>query len=179
MFTKDARVKCSKVWHRFYIFLSEVTIATFLTDLFFYFYSQNSSVSQKKTLQKRIAYHGGTQCSGAGAGLFLLEPVNRFRADALWLKEVLRWQTCDNSCKFSQIITIFTPIERKNRYTFKQCCGAGAAWSSQFWGVFDAGADFLVCRSREPEPLFYGGSGFCWIFEKNCTYLPVCFFISD
>ena len=23
----------------------------------------------------------------------------------------------------------------------------------------------------EPEPLFYGGSGSSWIYEKNCTYI--------
>ena len=48
---------------------------------------------------------------------------------------------------------------QKNPQFFRQCCGAGAAWSHQFWGGSGAGADFLVGRSREPEPLYYGGSG--------------------
>ena len=39
--------------------------------------------------------------------------------------------------------------------------------SRQFWGGSGAGVDFLVGRSQEPEPLFYGGSGSCWIFEKK------------
>ena len=33
---------------------------------------------------------------------------------------VLWRQNCDNSYNFSQILTIFTQIERKNRYTFKK-----------------------------------------------------------
>ena len=46
--------------------------------------------------------------AGAGSGLLLCD------------LRVLRWQSCGDSYNFRQFITIFTQIERTNRYTFRK-----------------------------------------------------------
>ena len=78
---------------------------------------------------------------------------------------VLWWQSCDNSYNFSQILTIFTQIKRKNRCTFKN--------AKLFFFIC------ICCKQifpREPEPATWTGAGsrLDRLHNTGCTYvLPV------
>ena len=76
-------------------------------------------------LRIRIRIH--TQCCGAGAGrsrTFLLrpEPGKKLRLRAVAVRLPFGGKEATILIKFSQILTIYTQIERKNRYeyTFKK-----------------------------------------------------------
>ena len=63
------------------------------------------------------------QCCGAGAGLFCWsrwKGAGSGSGRLLCDLRVLRWQSRGNYYNFSQIITIVTQIERKNKYTFRK-----------------------------------------------------------
>ena len=70
-------------------------------------------------MERKFFVNCNTQCCGA-------EPFCRIRLKCTGFGLLLCdlgvqwWQSCDNSYNFSQIITIFTQIERKNRETFKK-----------------------------------------------------------
>ena len=58
----------------------------------------------------------------AGAGAAENEPPPR----CCCATKVMRWQSCDNSNNFSQMITIVTQIKRKSRYAREAEPGIGA-----------------------------------------------------
>ena len=78
----------------------------------------------------------------------------QFRAVAVWhTVGVLRWQSCDNSYNFSQIITIVAQMKRKNRY------GTPLEKSNTIFLYFSK----LLTNFFFPEPAAWPGASQDWI----------------
>ena len=104
------------------------------------------------------------QCCGAGTGIFCRSRLKSTGSGLLLCDlGVLWWQSCYNSYNVSQILTVFTQIERQNRYTLKK--------RKMIYFIFN----FIPIRSpnqrwswtHEPEP------GQDWTGSTTLVGLPV------
>ena len=83
---------------------------------FFYSEEKFSPLSQANNLLPTVR---SNQCCGAGAGFCSWSRLKGSGSRLLLCYlGVPRLQSCDSSYNFSRILTIFTQIERKNKYTF-------------------------------------------------------------